>query len=149
MQTSSELPVISLYSRLGGEAGVRVLVDRFYELMDTLPQVTELRHMHGADLTNIRQVLFEFLSGWLGGPQLFIERHGEVRLRMRHLPFKIGRKERDQWILCMFQAMQDVGVSPVLQEELKVTFWKTADHMRNLQDEHSVHDLVDVVVHHR
>jgi hemoglobin len=149
MQNSADLPVISLYSRIGGEAGIKTLVDRFYDLMDSLPEVRELRDMHGANLDPIRQVLFEFLSGWLGGPQLFLERRGEPRLRMRHLPFKIGRKERDQWIFCMFKAMQDVSVPDALQEELKVVFWTTADHMRNLQDEHSANDLVDVVVHHR
>lgn len=124
-------PVVTPYQRIGGEAGVRALVARFYELMDTLPEARGIRAMHGPDLSHIQHVLFEFLSGWLGGPQLYQEKYGHPRLRMRHMPFKIDVAERDAWMYCMLQAMQDVGVEESLQKELKQSFFRTADFMRN------------------
>jgi truncated hemoglobin YjbI len=75
------------YARLGGEVAVRALVDRFYDLMDLELQYAQLRAVHGSDLASARDKLFWFLSGWLGGPSLYIERFGHPRLRARHLPF--------------------------------------------------------------
>ena len=72
-----------------------------------------------------------FLSGWTGGPQLYVEKFGHPRLRQRHLPFTIGEAERDQWMGCMMRAMDDVGVDDKLRQELTAAFWKTADFMRN------------------
>ncbi len=95
---------------LGGEAKVHELVDRFYDLMDLEPGYKELRAAHGSTLADARQKLAWFLTGWLGGPNHYIERFGHPRLRARHMPFKIGLVERDQWLACMDQAMGEVGV---------------------------------------
>jgi hemoglobin len=119
------------YERIGGEKKIRELVDRFYDLMDTLPEVKEIRDWHGKDLTRARQLLFDFLSGWLGGPQLYVEKYGHPRLRQRHMLVAIRIKERDQWLHCMYQAMKDVGVEEDLQKTLRDSFFKVADHMRN------------------
>lgn len=119
------------YERLGGEKMLRDLVNRFYELMDTLPEAGEIRHMHASDLSNAREKLFMFLSGWLGGPSLYIEKYGHPRLRQRHLPFAIGEKERDQWMLCITRAMDDLNIDTNLKQELTDAFFKTADFMRN------------------
>ncbi|MCK9530286.1 MAG: group II truncated hemoglobin [Gammaproteobacteria bacterium] len=119
------------YERLGGEATVRRLVDRFYVLMDTLPEAQDIRRMHPQDLGESADKLFMFLSGWLGGPQLYVEKHGHPRLRQRHMPFPIGSAERDQWMLCMRQAMEDVGVPDDLRTELEQALFRTADFMRN------------------
>lgn len=119
------------YERLGGEDRVRALVDRFYDLMDLEPVYAELRAAHGTSLEEARDKLFWFLSGWLGGPNLYIERFGHPRLRARHLPFRIGIKERDQWVACMAQAMSDEAVDADLAERLKESFMQTADWMRN------------------
>ncbi|MDE2616588.1 MAG: group II truncated hemoglobin, partial [Burkholderiales bacterium] len=94
---------------IGGEAKVHALVERFYDLMDLEPGYRELRAAHGSELTDARQKLFWFLTGWLGGPQHYTERFGHPRLRARHMPFKIGLVERDQWLACMDQAMGEVG----------------------------------------
>jgi hemoglobin len=125
----SEVP--TPYDVMGGDAKVRALVDRFYDLMDLEPAFTELRQAHGTTLDVARDKLYWFLSGWLGGPNLYIEQFGHPRLRARHLPFSIGIKERDQWLACMFQAMKDVEVDPVLAERLEQSFFQTADWMRN------------------
>ncbi len=122
---------ITPYETMGGDAKVRALVDRFYDLMDLEPAYTELRQAHGPSLDDARDKLYWFLSGWLGGPDHYIERFGHPRLRARHLPFSIGIKERDQWLACMFQSMKEVEVDPVLAERLEQSFFQTADWMRN------------------
>jgi hemoglobin len=119
------------YERIGGEAKVRALVQRFYQLMDELPESHGIRKMHAADLKSAEDKLFMFLSGWMGGPQLFIEKFGHPRLRQRHMPFAISESERDQWMLCMTQALQDVVEDEALRKELTAAFYKVADFMRN------------------
>lgn len=119
------------YDRLGGEKAVRELVDRFYDLMDSRDDVMELRRIHAPDLSDARDKLFMFLSGWLGGPSLYIERFGHPRLRQRHMPFAIGEVERDQWMSCMDQAMHEMQIDAALHKELYAAFYKTADFMRN------------------
>src|SRR4051812_27710566 len=101
------------YEWIGGEDKVRALVDRFYDLMDLDPAYAALRAAHGTTLENARQKLFWFLCGWLGGPQHYTDRFGHPRLRMRHIPFRIGIQERDQWLACMDQAMGEVGIDEV------------------------------------
>ncbi|HLP97301.1 MAG TPA: group II truncated hemoglobin [Sideroxyarcus sp.] len=119
------------YQRIGGEAKVRELVQRFYELMDELPEAHRIRKMHHISLKNSEDKLFMFLSGWMGGPQLFVEKFGHPRLRQRHMPFSIGDEERDQWMLCMNQALDEVVEDEALRNELKAAFVKVADFMRN------------------
>ncbi|MGE0984588.1 group II truncated hemoglobin [Ralstonia pseudosolanacearum] len=120
------------FDLLGGEARVRELADRFYDLMDLKPAFAELRALHPPSLEGSRDKLFWFLCGWLGGPSHYIERFGHPRLRARHLPFEIGTRERDQWMRCMALAMQDLGIDDALQMRLMQAFWQTADWMRNV-----------------
>ncbi|WP_310493023.1 group II truncated hemoglobin [Dechloromonas sp.] len=119
------------YEKIGGEATVAKLTARFYELMDTTSHFAELRAMHPADLSGSRDKLFMFLSGWFGGPDLFVEKFGHPKLRARHMPFAIGTKERDQWVACMVLAMEDVGLSEDVRTVLLNNFFNTADFMRN------------------
>lgn len=121
----------SLYDEIGGEEVVRALVDRFYDLMDELPEATEIRAMHARSLRSSRQKLFEFLSGWLGGPQLYINKHGHPRLRARHLPFSIGTGARDQWMMCMRRALEDTVEHEQARRQMVDSFTQMADHMRN------------------
>lgn len=121
----------SYYEQIGGEDTVRRLVDRFYDLMDTLDEVAEIRAMHATSLKSSRQKLFEFLSGWLGGPNLYVEKRGHPRLRMRHMPFEIGTQARDQWLRCMDQALDEVIEDEATREKLRDSFVHMADHMRN------------------
>lgn len=119
------------YELLGGEAGVRQLVDRFYDLMDAVPEYHLIRKLHPQDLAGSRDKLYMFLSGWLGGPGLYLEKYGQPMLRARHLPFAIGIAERDAWLACMLQAMEDIGVEEKLRASLLKAFFGTADWMRN------------------
>ena len=119
------------YERIGGDAAVGKLCDRFYELMASVPQFAELRAMHPEDLSGSRDKLYMFLSGWFGGPDLFVEKFGHPRLRARHMPFAIGVQERDQWVACMVLAMEDVGIEENIRKILIGNFFNTADFMRN------------------
>jgi hemoglobin len=119
------------FERLGGEAPVRALVDRFYDLMDLEPQFRQLRALHPQDMAGSRDKLYWFLCGWLGGPNHYIERFGHPMLRARHMPYAIGIAERDQWMACMSMAMEDQGVDTELAARLGQAFFGTADWMRN------------------
>jgi hemoglobin len=121
----------SAFDWVGGEARVRELVDRFYDLMDLEPDFAGIRALHPASLDGSRDKLFWFLCGWLGGPDHYIERFGHPRLRARHLPFAIASSERDQWVRCMAWAMEEVGLPQALRERLVTSFFDTADWMRN------------------
>jgi len=122
------------FARLGGEPGVRALVDRFYDLMDLEPHYGALRALHPSALDSSRDKLFWFLCGWLGGPQHYTDRYGHPMLRARHLPYRIATPERDQWLACMIQAMDDLVVEPALAQQLAESFFGTADWMRNTRD---------------
>jgi hemoglobin len=106
------------YEKIGGEAAVGKLCDRFYELMATVPQFKELRAMHPEDLQGSRDKLFMFLSGWMGGPDLFVEKFGHPRLRARHMPFAVDEAARDQWMYCMRQAFADIPADEALKQQL-------------------------------
>ena len=131
MNIEEKPPFATPFEWIGGEDRVQALTERFYDLMDLEPGYAELRAAHGSDLGQARQKLFMFLCGWLGGPQHYTERFGHPMLRARHMPFPIAIKERDQWLACMDQAMQETGVPADLRTRLKASFFQTADWMRN------------------
>ncbi len=117
------------YAAVGGESEVRRLVEAFYDRIDA--ESPTLRAMLPKDDTNSRRKLFEYLSGWLGGPNLYVERRGHPRLRMRHLPFPIGESEAEEWMRCMRLAMADTGLRADVQAYLDSTLARLALHMVN------------------
>ena len=125
----------TFFELLGGEKQgvekVRQLVETFYDIMDSDPKAQPIRAMHPADLTGSREKLFMFLTGWTGGPQLYIERYGHPFLRKRHLPFAIDESARDQWMYCMIKAMQQLGFDDTLMTKLAEQLYGVADFMRN------------------
>jgi hemoglobin len=129
--TTTEASAPTPFDLMGGEAPVRALVDRFYDLMDLEPAYRVLRQVHHESLDKARDKLFWFLCGWLGGPQHYVERFGHPRLRARHMPFVIGIQERDQWLACMAQAMREQHLDEGLATRLAASFFNTADWMRN------------------
>ena len=126
-----ELPIRTHYDMLGGEQGIRQLVNRFYDLMDELPEAWELRKIHQQDLQSARAKLFKFLSGWLGGPGLYEAEYGHPRLRARHMPFPVDTQMRDQWLMCINQALDEQVSDELFKLQLKSSFANVADHMRN------------------
>lgn len=123
----------TVYDQLGGEQAVRRLVDRFYDEMDARAEVKPLRDQHPDDLADSRDKLFWFMSGWLGGPPLYMQKKGHPRLRARHMPFVVDGSMRDQWMLCMRVALADVGavLSAETREKLDAALFQLADHMIN------------------
>jgi hemoglobin len=122
---------VSLYQQLGGEVALRRLTRRMYELMATLPEAAAAKAVHPPDLSGSEQKFFEFMSGWLGGPPLFVERHGAPMLRRRHFVARIGPAERDAWLLCFERAMDETVADAPLREALREPVRRLADHMRN------------------
>ena len=122
---------INLYQLIGGEDGLKSLVERFYDIIESAPEAAQLRALHPNSLHQSRQKFFMFLSGWSGGPQLYVEKFGHPRLRMRHMPFSIGTIERDQWIWCMNKALDESNIDPRVVDHLKTRFAETADFLRN------------------
>ena len=122
---------ITPYELIGGEPAVKQLVHRFYELMDELPEAYAVRQLHPESLAGSEEMLFEYLSGWLGGPNLYIAKKGHPRLRMRHAPYAIGARERDEWMLCMTQALTEQVGDEGFRHALLNQFSELASHMIN------------------
>jgi len=116
------------------DARVRKLVDRFYDIMDTRPEVVALRAMHPADLATSRDKLYLFLLGWLGGPQTYTERYGHPRLRARHMPFVIDNTMAVQWMTCMTEALDETVPDEQLRKALFQGLGRLALHMRNSEE---------------
>ena len=129
--SESGITEATLYELIGGEAAVRQLADRFYQIMDTDPAAARVRAMHGADLAPIRQLLFEYLSGWLGGPHLYFDRPEHRCIVSAHRPFTIGEAERDEWMMCMRKAMFDCELPAELQVVLDEAFLRMAGVFRS------------------
>ena len=89
-EANPETPQPTAFELVGGEARVRALVDRFYDLMDLEPEFAGIRALHPPTLDGSRDKFFWFLCGWMGGPDHYISRFGHPRLRARHLPFAIA-----------------------------------------------------------
>jgi hemoglobin len=124
-------PAPTPYELLGGDAGIRSIVDRFYDLMDTAPEAATIRRLHAASLKASRDKLYLYLMGWTGGPPIYVQQRGHPRLRARHLPFTIGARERDEWIWCMDRSLDEREMPEWLRTDLKEKLHALADHMRN------------------
>jgi len=119
------------YDMIGGEATVRRIVERFYDIMDSAPEAARIRAMHAADLSPMRERLFEFLSGWLGGPPLYFQRPDHKCIVSAHKAFSIGDAERDEWMMCMRRALEDCAVSEDVRKLLDPAFLRMANAFRN------------------
>lgn len=108
-----------MFEVIGGEAVIDKLVDDFYFIMATDPKARDCFATHAhRDIQHSGVKLKAFLSGWLGGPQLYLEKFGHPRLRMRHSPFPIGVKEAEQWLYCMKEALAKSSMTPDLQTQI-------------------------------
>jgi len=119
------------YERIGGDEGLQQLVTLFYDNMETLAEAKLIRDLHPKDMRSAREKFYMFLSGWMGGPDRYIVAFGHPQLRARHLPFPIGMEERDQWLMCMKKALDEMDVDALFKEQLISSFTQTANHMMN------------------
>ncbi|NVK44646.1 MAG: group II truncated hemoglobin [Oceanospirillaceae bacterium] len=114
-----------------GEDRIRQLTSAFYDIMDSLPEAAGIRAMHGKDLAPMKERLAEYLTGWMGGPQIYAEKYGSVCMTSPHAGFSIGPAERDQWLLCMERALDAIDADPELREMLKEPMFAIAEMIRN------------------
>ena len=119
------------YDALGGEAALDQLTTRFYALMDSLPEAAACRAIHAADLGPARQKLFEYLSGWLGGPPLFTDKYGPPMLRRRHFHARIAAAEAEGWLVCFRKAWAETVTDPVLTAQILPRVEALGHHMIN------------------
>jgi hemoglobin len=124
----------SIYARLGGLPAIHHFVERFYALMDELPETYTVRQLHPENLAGSVDSFVMFLSGWFGGPPLYVQERGHPRLRMRHAPYAIGQVERDEWMLCMRHALDEQVADAALRSALEQAFAAMADHLINTGD---------------
>ena len=115
------------YYLLGGEQAIRHLCETFYTVMDSSSEAQAIRAMHGKDLSRISQRLFEYLSSWLGGPDLYVQKYGSMCINEAHAPYAIGEVERDQWLLCMNETLSKVNASDEVKAMLKQPFYQVAN----------------------
>ena len=131
---SAPHPQATPFEVMGGDAGIRRLVDRFYDLVDSAPEAKTIRSLHAKSLKASRDKLHLYLMMWTGGPQTYVEINGHPRLRARHLPFTISSRERDEWLWCMDRALDEQPMPDDLREDLRGKLHALADHMRNRPD---------------
>lgn len=124
---------ITLYEAVGGDATIRALSHRFYELMDTLPEAKHVRAVHPPTLEGSEAKFYEYITGYLGGPPLYTDKYGHPRLRSRHFGAGIGPVERDEWLLCFRQALEETVSNPKLRDIILPPIERLADHMQNKQ----------------
>ncbi len=134
---ANETSIQTTYERIGGDEGLKLLVKTFYDNMETLADANLIRDLHPKDLNSSREKLFMFLSGWMGGPDRYIAAFGHPCLRARHLPFPIGAKERDQWLMCMRRSLEILDINTMFREQLMSSFMQTANHMMNTDNENN------------
>jgi hemoglobin len=118
----------SLYNRVGGLPAMQRVVDAFYRGVETDPV---LRPLYPASLDESRQWLALFLAQYWGGPAVYTQRRGHPRLRMRHVPFKIGQRERDAWLTHMLAAIDEAGIEEPARAEMQRYFADAATFMIN------------------
>ncbi|MDM9625984.1 group II truncated hemoglobin [Rhizobium sp. S152] len=123
--------VITLYQAVGGEPTIRALSRRFYELMDTLSEASHVRAVHPPTLEGSEAKFYDYLTGYLGGPPLYTDKHGHPRLRSRHFVAEIGPVERDEWLLCFRRALEETVPHPKLRALIWEPIERLAFHMQN------------------
>ncbi|WP_104668079.1 globin domain-containing protein [Ensifer adhaerens] len=127
----AEPETTTLYEAIGGDPTVRALTRRFYELMDTLPEAARCRAVHPPDLSGSEEKFYEYLTGWLGGPPIYVEKRGHPMLRRRHFVAEIGPEERDEWLLCFTRALEETIEHPKLRRIILDPITRLALHMQN------------------
>jgi hemoglobin len=126
---------ITLYDAIGGDATVRALTKRFYELMDSLPEAKACRDIHPPSLEHSEAKLYDYLTGYLGGPPVYVEKYGHPMLRRRHFVAEIGASARDGWILCFKLAMEETIANPKLRDIIWPPIERLAYHMQNQEEQ--------------
>jgi hemoglobin len=121
--------MITVYEAVGAMGFFERLVGAFYRRVTADPVLTAM--YDADDLPGAQQRLTLFLAQYWGGPETYSDQRGHPRLRMRHIPFAIGPTERDHWLTAMTEALDEVGIHPLLRERFDQYFQMSAEAMRN------------------
>ena len=126
-------PAQTVHQMIGGEAALARLVERFYDIIETDPEGASIHalHLKGFGLAHVRQAQFEFLSGFFGGPQYYLERMGHANLRTLHAHIEIGPAEVEAWLTCMRKAIATLGYEADVAATLMQHFTRSAQALRN------------------
>lgn len=95
------------FQAAGGEKGLRRLVELFFDRMSADNRFSTIYAMHPKTNDVSRDKLFRFLCGWLGGPKLYQQKYGAIGIPRVHAHLKIGTSERDQWLTCMSETVDE------------------------------------------
>ena len=127
----------TLYDQVGGADGLRKLVNSFYDIVESDPEgePVHVLHLKGMGVSHLRKAQFEFLCGFLGGPQLYVERNGHSNNKKIHEHIEIGTPEVESWLICMEKAMKQTGVEEALAGRLMKIFRVAAENLKNIPDE--------------
>ena len=108
----------------GEEAGIRKLVDGFFDRMGSDSRFRVIYDMHPEDKGESRDKLARFLCGWLGGPKLYQEKYGSISIPRAHEHLAVATPERDQWLTCMSETVAEqpfaINFKTYLMEQLFV-----------------------------
>lgn len=117
-----------MIDRIGGEAAVRALVDRFYDLIESVPQGAAIMdlHLRGHGLSHVRPEQFAFLCGFFGGRRYYHERHGHMNLREIHAHVAIRAQDAEDWLAVMDRAMEETAVPEPMRGQIAATFRRAA-----------------------
>ena len=126
------------YKAAGEITGISLLVDDFYQFMDSLPEAAVIRAQHPRDLDAARRKLSYFLSGWLGGPRLYSQHFGGINIPQAHKHLPIGVSERDAWMLCMEKAIEQQPYTADFKKYLYEQLMVPAERIRIASEKQSM-----------
>lgn len=121
---------LSLFDRVGGFPFFQQLVDEFYNSVQHDPLLLSL-YPEAPDMSGAKRRLTLFLAQYWGGPTTYDDERGHPKLRLRHMPFRIGTAERDHWLAHMAAAVDTVSPDAEVTKLLMDYFVPAADHLRN------------------
>ncbi|HEX5538402.1 MAG TPA: group II truncated hemoglobin, partial [Methylophilaceae bacterium] len=126
----------SLYNLIGGEQGLFRLVNVFNDIIETQPagKLLHILHLRGHGIAHARIELFNFLSGFLGGPSLYVEKYGHSNIRKLHEHVAVTQQARDDWIACMSLTLDQLDLGPNIKARLLAHFGKVATNLINRGD---------------
>ena len=130
-QTERDPEQSNAYDLIGGDKVIKAIAHEFYQQMQQRPETQSLLSIHKAPIAQSEQKLYEFLSGWLGGPQLYSKKYGHPALRATHMPFVIDQSMRDQWLISMQAAVDKCIKKPEHRQAIIQAISTLADNMRN------------------
>lgn len=119
---------MTLLDDIGGDDGIAALVNRFYDLVETLPEGANLRRLHGRGhgIAHARIEQVDFMSGFLGGRQYYRERHGHMDVKLIHAHVPIRVNDAENWLTCMDVALREEGLAGPQIEKLRAVLRRVA-----------------------